>query len=396
MKSFDEVIGLLQKLVSIQSPYFEEDAVMDFAANWLRQNGLSPTFHTFHEDKVTGFSGRNILCTVDSGRPGPTIFLNGHLDTVKLCSDWTRDPYAGTIEGDRLYGLGALDMKSGCAALMVALKAFAADDVPFKGKVILALVSDEEGPYGLGTNAILEDGLLPPVDVSIVAEPSAGFVGLPFPSICLGARGGYGLIVELFGKAAHAANPHMGVSAAVDMAKVVCELENIEYQVDDKLAKGDSCVIRMEADGGACSVPDYARFDVFRHIVRGEDRDTILGEVEAAIARANITCQHRVRIREAPSEGSAGFMPYTVPEDDPWVTTLCEVIKDTTGKDASFSYFQSIGDFNYLGTRLGAPCLIFGTEGEHYHGPDEYTTISSLTATTRVLYNTLVRTLRAD
>lgn len=395
MKPFDEnLVPLLRQLIAIKSPYFEEQDVMAFAGRWLEQQGLKPRFHHFTEKKVTGFAGQNLICQVDSGKPGPVLLLNGHLDTVQLCDGWTRDPFAGIVEGERLYGLGALDMKGGCAAMMTALAAFAAREKPFCGKVVLTLVSDEEGPYGLGTNALIEDGMLPEqIDLSIVAEPAAGFVGLPFPTLCLGARGGYGLKVELFGKAAHAANPHLGVSAAVDMARVVAALEDTEFVVDDKLGTGTSCVISMAADGGACSVPDYARFDLFRHIVRGEDKKTITAEVEAAIQRAGIRSRHKISFREAPSAGSEGFMPYTVAEDDAQVEALRQTVAQATGQLPSSSYFQSIGDFCYLGTRVKAPCIIFGPDGENYHSADEYVTIPSLTATAKVLYNHLVRML---
>ncbi len=395
MKAFeDRLIPLLQRLIAIKSPYFEEAEVMAFAAGWLKQHGLSPRIHHFTESKVTGFAGQNLICEVDSGRPGPVLLLNGHLDTVHLCDGWTREPFAGVIEGERLYGVGALDMKGGCAAMLTALAAFAARGKAFSGKAVLTLVCDEEGPYGLGTNALIEEKLLPEkVDVSIVAEPSAGFVGLPFPTLCLGARGGYGLKVELFGKAAHAANPGQGVSAATDMARVMLALEDTEFAADDKLGAGTSCVISASADGGACSVPDYARFDIFRHIVRGEDKATIAAEVDAAIKRAGIRSRCAVTFREAPSAGSEGFMPYTVTESDPQVAALRQTVAETTGQTPSDSYFQSIGDFCYLGTRIGAPCIIFGPEGENYHSADEYVSIPSLTATARVLYNHLIRML---
>ena len=54
----------------------------------------------------------------------------------------------------------------------------------FYGKIIATFVSDEEGPYGLGTNALIEDGLLKDVDFSIIAEPSAGFNQQSFPDVC--------------------------------------------------------------------------------------------------------------------------------------------------------------------------------------------------------------------
>lgn len=56
----------------------------------------------------------------------------------------------------------------------------------------------------------------------------------------------------------------------MDAAKVVTELERIEYVKDPHLGKGSYCVVEMHADGGACSVPDYAVIKLFRHIEQGE------------------------------------------------------------------------------------------------------------------------------
>ncbi len=63
------------------------------------------------------------------------------------------------------------------------------------------------------------------------------------------------------------------------------------------------------------------------------------------------------------------------------------------GHKASISYFQSIGDFNYLGSRLNAPAIIFGAEGENFHGADEYSTISSIIKTADTIYDFLVKVL---
>lgn len=81
-------------------------------------------------------------------------------------------------------------MKPGCASIMAAVSHFADNHSTFRGAIKISLVSVEEGPYGLGTNALIEDGYFDDVDFSIIAEPSAGFTGKPFPDICLGARGG--------------------------------------------------------------------------------------------------------------------------------------------------------------------------------------------------------------
>ena len=231
------------------------------------------------------------------------------------------------------------------------------------------------------------------MDFSIITEPSAGFDGKPFPDVCLGARGGYGLEIRFYGKSAHAANPEKGHSALLDAAKVAQALEQVDYVEDPHLGKGTCCVVGISADGGACSVPDFAVLRLFWHIVVGESPDTIVREIERAVQRAGITGRYEICFREAPSEGSRGFMPYTVPQDEPMTVSLLESIRKVTGKEPTISYFASIGDFNYLGTRLGAPAIIFGADGENYHSSDEYVLLDSVHQTAEAVYDFLEKTL---
>lgn len=390
----NEVVELMKKLIAIPSPYFEEKEIMAFAKDWFTSHDMQADIHEYHEHKVTGHRGENLVLDMTGGQPGPTICINGHLDTVRLCNGWSIDPYAGIVEEDKIYGLGALDMKSGCAATMLALKKFYSKYKDgFQGRIIATYVSVEEGPYGMGTNALIEDGIIKDIDFSIVTEPSAGFSQEPFPTLCLGARGGYGLEIELFGVSSHAAMPKNGKSAALDASKIVCELENVEYIKDEHLGTGALCVVGLESDGGACSVPDYAKIKLFWHIVVGEDENTIRREIEKAVARARIQCEYKINFRKAPSEGSKGFMPYTVSEEDPLVKSFIGSVGRICGKEPVRAYFQSIGDFNYLGSRLNAPVVIFGAQGDNFHSHDEYATISSIQKTAEVVYDFLEKVL---
>ncbi|WP_461613609.1 M20 family metallopeptidase [Clostridium sp. Marseille-QA1073] len=389
----ESVISLLSKLVEIPSPYFHEKEIMNFTYEWLKHRNLNPKFHHYIENNVTKFQGVNIVGSLKGNSKGPCIYLNAHLDTVNLCNGWTYDGLKATIEDNKLYGLGTLDMKSGAVAIMLALEAFKNLVNDFKGEIIYSFVSDEEGPYGLGTNAVIEDGIAKNADVAIVTEPSSGFCSKPFPCLCLGARGGYNYTVNLHGKSAHAANPDKGINAAVEAAKVMLELEKSNLIEDDKLGKGSICVISTEGGGQACSVPDTSSFTVFRHIVRGENEETIKNELFEAVKKANINSKVEFNFREAPSEGTRGFMPYTVDENNIYVQNFIKSIESCCGKSPHIAYFSSIGDFNYIGSRLNIPTLIFGADGENYHTANEFVYINSVIDTALSIFDFLINSL---
>lgn len=389
------LIELLSSLIEIYSPYFKEEKIMEFAYEWLKSRKVPVEYHRYYEGKVTKYKGINVIGIIKGRENGPRIHLNGHLDTVTLTDGWTRNPLKATVEGDRLYGLGALDMKSGSAAIMLALEEFIKNVKDFRGEIIYSLVSDEEGPYGLGTDALILDGILDNIDFSIVTEPSAGFCQVPFPCICLGARGGYNYTVNIYGKASHAANPELGIDSILDASRLICELNKTQFKMDSKLGKGSLVVISISGGGAAASVAERASFTVFRHVVRGEDKEYLIKEVDEVAKRAGIRCKYEVVFREAPHEGiDGGFMPYVIDEDNQYLKFLQESVKEVTGQYGRISYFSSIGDFNYLGTRLGAPVFIFGPYGENYHSSDEWVSIESTVKTTEVIYDLLIRLLK--
>jgi acetylornithine deacetylase/succinyl-diaminopimelate desuccinylase-like protein len=376
---------LLSDLVHIYSPYFHEDAVMEFAHDWLKDKGLDASYQRYHEKKVTNFKGTNVVGRMKGQAEGPIILLNGHLDTVEICQGWTKDPLGATVENGNLYGVGAVDMKAGCAAIMLAVEAFVKTTDHFNGEILYTLVSDEEGPYGLGTDALLLDGTTDYVDAAIVTEPSGTFSGTPFPCLCLGARGGWNYTVSFTGKSAHAASPELGIDAVEDAAKVMAELKKSELKEDPKLGRGEIVVIEFKGGGAACSVPDQAQFTVFRHTVPGENISFLRKEVEAAVKRAEIRSSWNMKFRDAPHPENGGYDPYVISESNPYTKAMKRSIQEVTGQPPVINYFPSIGDFNYLGSRAKIPTYVFGPHGGNFHGPDEYVQLESVIQTSKVI-----------
>lgn len=384
---------LLSELISIYSPYLKEEEIMNYIFSWFRERNIPVEFQRYSEDRILKYKGTNVVGRLKGNREGPVILLNGHADTVEKTSDWSSDPLKSHIENGRLFGLGALDMKAGVAAIMIAVEAFWKNHRDFAGEIIYTIVSDEEGPYGLGTDAVILDGLADDADCAIVAEPSSGFTGEEFPVLCLGARGGYNYTVYIKGKASHAANPEKGINAISEASKLILELEKSDLVEDEKLGSGDIAVISIEGGGAACSVAEMASFTVFRHVVRGETKEYLIKEVHEAAKRAGIRAEIKVVFRDSPHSLNDGFMPYVIDEDNQYTNMLEQSIEEVTGRKTAIDYFSSIGDFNYLGTRLKIPTFVFGPSGDNFHSSDEYVEIESVVKTSEVIYNFLEKML---
>jgi len=127
---------LLTDLVEIYSPFFHEDEIMEYVYGWFQKRNLPVKYHEFYENKITNFQGKNVIGRLKGQDEGPTVLLNGHLDTVEICKGWTKDPLGAEIEGDKMYGLGTLDMKGGITAIMLAVEAFANTVDRFNGEIL--------------------------------------------------------------------------------------------------------------------------------------------------------------------------------------------------------------------------------------------------------------------
>lgn len=388
-----KVIELLSQLVKIKSVYLEEDEIMTTVHNYLEENQLDSRIQEYSEKEILDYDGKNVIGTLEGKSQGPVIYLNGHLDTVQLTKGWTSDPLEPVVKGNKMFGLGTLDMKSGVVAIILALQEFNKNYKDFKGKILYSFVSDEEGPFGLGTDAVINSGFTDEADIAIITEPSSGFSNIPFPCLSLGARGGFSYTVEFFGKSAHGANPEQGVSAILSASKFALGIKSVELEDDHELGPGSNCIIEMNGGGATCSVADYAYVKVFRHINTKENRESVVKEIEETIKKADIPCDYKISFRKAPSDTTDGFLPYVFKKSDDFVEEFIESIVTVSGKQPTLNHFSSIGDFNYVGSRLKIPTLVFGPNGKNYHSPDEYVLIDSVVKTSEVIYDFLKKLL---
>src|SRR5262249_16600360 len=156
----------------------------------------------------------NVIGLVDSGRPGPTLVLTGHIDTKPVCQGWDDDPYSGRVEDGRLHGHAVMDMKAGVAALVVAGASMARCRPDWRGRVRVAGVADHMGDQSGGIRFFAEH----PADFCILGE-------LTDLDIYLGHRGRLYWDVTSIGRSAHTCHRHQAVNAIAKMVPLIEEVE---------------------------------------------------------------------------------------------------------------------------------------------------------------------------
>ncbi|MEN8114243.1 MAG: ArgE/DapE family deacylase [Actinomycetota bacterium] len=169
-----------------------------------------------------------VAARIAGNRPGPTLVLTGHVDTVPVGDGerWTRDP-AGEIDGDLLYGRGACDMKAGVIAAVEAFSMLAEGDRDFAGEIrFVAVPGEEDG--GTGTLAAIRRGWTG--DLVIITEPTSGPDG---PQIVVAHGGALTFSVDVEGRSAHAATRRLGESALDHFWKIHEALRGLEAEINE-------------------------------------------------------------------------------------------------------------------------------------------------------------------
>ena len=277
----DDVIDLISRLVAIDSvnPALVpggagEPEIARFVAAWAEENGLAAEW-------LEATPGRPsvVVRKRDSGG-GRTLMLCAHLDTVGV--EGMADPHTPRIEGDRLHGRGAYDMKSGLASALIACR-----EAP--GDVLVAAVADEEHA-SLGVQEVLASYR---ADAAIVTEPTE-------LELIVAHKGFVWIEIEVEGRAAHGSRYEEGVDAIVKAGPILTGLGVLDAALGERthplLGRGSVHASLIEGGAEMSSYPGRCTIGLERRTLPGETA----ADVEAEIAR------HHRRRRHAADPARAG------------------------------------------------------------------------------------------
>ena len=250
-----------------------EGAMARFCAELLESWGLEVSVHEVAPGRC------NVVATLTGS--GPTLLLNGHLDTVGV-DGMTVAPFQGALEGDRVVGRGACDMKGGVAALMSAAHRLAAMD--HRPNLVVALTADEEHA-SIGMDHLVRSGV--EADLAVVCEPTS-------LKVMPAHKGFVWVQADFAGRAAHGSRPDEGVDAIRHAALYVAALDGLAQELASRpphaLLGHGSLHAGTITGGTAESVyPHECRVLLERRTMPGETGAAVLAEFQTVLDELSAT-----------------------------------------------------------------------------------------------------------
>jgi succinyl-diaminopimelate desuccinylase len=306
------------------------------------------------------FNGRPVLAATVGAEGGPTIVLHGHLDVVPAHPE----QFQPRVDGDRLYGRGAYDMKGGLAAMMVAAREVAdRSDV----RVHFVCVSDEESDETelRASDWLVKHGYIG--DFAITGEPTDLKIGVQ-------AKGVLALRLVFEGRAAHGSTPWQGDNAVLKALHGFRRIEQMDWaQESSELFPRASVNLGRIVGGDALNkVPDRCVIDLDIRYLPGQEPGRIQQEI-ASLPNVEV---RKVFHRQ----------PILVEATNPFVQLLAQAVEEgTPAQSISVGRDGTSDAISFL--EAGVPAVEFGPVGAGHHGPEEWVSISSLERYRKALVN---------
>ncbi|WP_343117170.1 acetylornithine deacetylase/succinyl-diaminopimelate desuccinylase family protein [Ostreiculturibacter nitratireducens] len=393
-----ELIALTQDLIRIPTlnpPGRNYREICDYLAARLSGSGFRVDL--IRAEGAPGDSDAhprwNLVARREGAAPGDCVHFNGHHDVVEVGHGWTRDPFGGELDGDRIYGRGSCDMKGGLAAAIIAAEAFIAACPGHRGAIEISATADEEsGGYG-GVAYLAERGWFAPDRVQHVIIPEP----LHKDRICLGHRGVWWAEIETKGRIAHGSMPFLGDSAIRHMGAVLEEMEatlfpllagkRTEMPVIPEGARQSTLNINsihggeVEQEDGYTGLPapcvaDRCRIVIDRRFLIEED----LAEVKREVTRMLETVKSRRPSFEYEVRDLFEVQPTMTEKDAPVVRTTAQAIEKVLGQSAGYVVSPGTYDQKHI-DRIGKlhNCIAYGPGIlDLAHQPDEWVGVQDM------------------
>ncbi len=366
-------ITLLKKLISFQTinPPGNEYELAVYIGGLLETLGFHNEYYEFAPKRTS------LVSKFPGGLKDPICFT-GHLDVVSLGEAfWTKDPFSGEIEGDKIFGRGTSDMKAGIAAMISMTESLLKENPALLKKIMFIFTAGEEtcceGAYHMaGLQHVLGRA-----KALVVGEPTSNYP-------LIGHKGSVRFDITTFGKAAHASMPELGDNAVYKAAKAVQKLETFDFKTaaHPLIGKPTLSIGRISGGKNINVVPDRTCMGIDIRTIPGQTHNHIKASLESVLGpEVEVTL-----LEEAKSVASN-------PEDQ-WIKTVFSIMKKILGQTIepkTASYFTDASVFHEA---LGAPpCILLGPgEARMAHTTDEFCHISKIHEAVRAYLEIVTQT----
>ncbi|NNK62154.1 MAG: ArgE/DapE family deacylase [Gemmatimonadetes bacterium] len=366
-----DAVDLLRELVRTPSvnPQLEADGageadIARLTARWLSGWGFEVEWREPEPGRPS------VLARHGSG--GPTLLLNGHLDTVGVAG-MTVAPFDAYEADGRLHGRGACDMKAGVAALLAAARDLVRRG--HRGTLVVALTADEEHA-SLGMADCVAAGLR--ADAAVVCEPTS-------LAVMPAHKGFVWIDAEVRGRAAHGSRPEVGIDAIRNAARYLVALDALDeaLRADEPhplLGHGSWHAGTITGGAAASVYPERCSVSLERRTLPGETAADVVSEFRAVAADLRVRAPDSdVRI-----EVSLERPGTEVSSDHPLVTGLLEAAR-AEGVDPRVEAMTAWVDAAFL-NEAGTPAVCFGPGSiEQAHSADEWVETREVTRCAAIL-----------
>ena len=282
----------------------------------------------------------------------PTVIFHGHIDVVPAHAE----QFVPRVEGDRLIGRGAYDMKGGLASMMCALRDAAEQD---RVRVRFVCVPDEESE-DVESHAIdwlMRHGHIQG-DFAITGEPTDLHVGVQ-------AKGVLALRLAMHGVAAHGSTPWVGDNAILKAYDAFRRIETLPFsrESSDLFDRPSINLARIGGGDAFNKVPDRCEMDVDIRYLPNQDPGAILAQIREIPDLEIVKC--------------STWPPAVVSRTNPYVLALRDAVPPSSdGETLSVGRDGASDAITFLAA--GIPAVEFGPSGGGHHGPDEWVSVTSL------------------
>ncbi len=401
----EELIKLTQDLIRIPSVRRQgqgEQEVALYLARFLEGIGLDVVI----EDVEPG--SPNVIAVLQGESEGPCLMFECHTDVVTEGdpSEWKHGPFEGKLVGNRIYGRGACDTKGNLAAAVVAVQAISQSGIPFKGKILLGILVDEEGMMS-GVKHFIRQGWANGIHAAMICEPGDN-------QLCITQKGALRAELITSGKMSHGAMPLAGLNPIPPMISILEKIKQLEEEEIERLGKNDflgypsitPTVLQAPVKGEPQLnvVPYQCRALLDIRTVPGQSHEALKKQLEDIVqeeegsVNASLHSGPFKEIRETLEKGLSKGMSFQskldVFEDRPWTKTsreekivqaVSKTIQSVTGEEPVYGGVPGATDGTFLSAWAGIPIVTLGA-GKWMipHQKDEWVSVEELELTTKI------------